>query len=272
MADEILLAKQRFETYVAVYVLNLPSDTERWKMISKRLDALQILPIRVEAVDMRLPNAMVAAKTAGWIPDAFNFTHAQSVAYTKKHSMGSMLGTLGCAAAHFKVQAMVLAGKSPLAVVFEDDSWPFDDFVLRLWRLVQEELPCDWQVVALLSRCPYGQCISQHLARVQPDTNEPAWRCRHGVNWGMHAMMYRRETLADLQIPWRQAVFDEERPHCMDVDVALGSISDKVGFYAVPAVQDPGFLWETNHESSRWNINQEAKSTTEAPSQPGAQI
>jgi len=44
----------------------------------------------------------------------------------------------------------------------------------------------------------------------------------------------------------------------LDVDVALASISDQVGFYVVPAVQDPGFLREMNFESSRFGINMEA--------------
>merc|ERR1711870_76645 len=86
--------------------------------------------------------------------------------------------------------------------------------------------------------------------------------CHQGVNWGMHAMLYRTETLLELQRKWKQVVFDADRPRCLDVDVALASISDKVGFYAVPHVQDPGFVSETNHRSARWDINQEAASTT----------
>jgi len=47
----------------------------------------------------------------------------------------------------------------------------------------------------------------------------------------------------------------------MDVDVALASISDQVAFYAVPAVQKPGLLKETNHPSLRWGINMQARTT-----------
>merc|ERR1719414_1172730 len=78
----------------------------------------------------------------------------------------------------------------------------------------------------------------------------------------MHAVLYRTETLGSLQVKWKRTVFDEERPHCMDVDVALASISDQVGYYAIPAVQDPGFLFETNHPSARWNINQAGRTTS----------
>jgi len=145
---------------------------------------------------------------------------------------------------------------SPLAVVLEDDSWIEDDFVPRLWSLVKEEVPCDWEVVALNSRCGYGKCISRQLMRVQPDRNEPAWRCRHGVNWGMHGVLYRTSTLQRVQERWKQTVFNESRPHCLDVDVALASISDQVKFYAVPACLNPGFLREMNMASSRFGINQ----------------
>lgn len=125
----------------------------------------------------------------------------------------------------------------------------------------EDELPCDWEVTLLLTRCGYGQCVSPHLMRVEPDTNEPAWRCHQGVNWGMHAVLYRTKRLAELQKKWKRVVFDEERPRCMDVDVALASMSDEAGVYAVPAVQDPGFVYESNHESQRWDINQAARTT-----------
>jgi len=260
--EEKLISREWFKNHVAVYVLNLPTDTERWDMISKRLAELEIWATRVPGVDMRVPGALWAAKHMGWVPRNFNFSQAQAFAYTKKHAMGSILGTLGCASAHFKVQTKVIADGSPLAIVFEDDSWPTEDFIPRLWSLVREELPCDWDVVALLTRCPYGKCVSKHLTRVQPDANEPDWRCRQGVNWGMHAILYRTDRLAKVQQIWKETVFNEARPHCMDVDVALASISDRVGFYAVPAVQDPGFVKETNHPSARWNINQGARTTS----------
>mmetsp|Transcript_37973 Transcript_37973/g.91313 ORF Transcript_37973/g.91313 Transcript_37973/m.91313 type:complete len:82 (-) Transcript_37973:28-273(-) len=48
----------------------------------------------------------------------------------------------------------------------------------------------------------------------------------------------------------------------MDVDVALASFSNEVGFYAVPAVQDPGFVREMDGPSARWDINQAFASTS----------
>merc|ERR1719350_1306043 len=75
-------------------------------------------------------------------------------------------------------------------------------------------------------------------------------------------MLYRTASLARVQKHWKRTVFDEDRPHCMDVDVALASISDQVGFYAVPAVQDPGFVREMNGRSARWDINQAFASTS----------
>jgi len=255
-----------FDKMVKVYVLNLPSDKERWEMIKARLEELKIKATRIEGVDMRVPGTLWTAKEKGWVPKEFNFTAAQKVAYQPRQEMGSILGTLGCASAHFKAQAQILADKPPLAVVLEDDSWPIDDFVTRLWALVHEELPCDWQITSLYSRCPYGTCISPRLARVQPDVNEPEWRCRQGVNWGMHAMLYRLSALPHFQQVWRRTVFNHQNPHCMDIDVALASISDKVSYYAVPNVQDPGFVRETNHRSARWHINQAAGTTSTSTS------
>jgi hypothetical protein len=265
-AEERETASKWFSKTVKVYVLNLPTDTNRWNMISRRVKELDIPIERIFGVDMRVDKALKNAQDNGWVPASWNFTNAQSVAYSKKqHWEGSILGTVGCASAHFKAQAKIMEDGFPLGIVLEDDSWVEDDFVERLWSLVVDELPCDWEVTALVSRCPYGQCVSSHLARIQPDANEPAWTCRAGVNWGMHGMLYRTASLAHVQKHWKSTVFDESRPHCLDVDVALASISDRVGFYAVPSVQDPGFLRETDHRSARWDINMAGTTTTRQP-------
>jgi hypothetical protein len=172
---------------------------------------------------------------------------------------------MGCAAAHFKAQAWALGDRWPLALVLEDDTIVSEDIVVRLWALVREELPCDWEVLSLLSRCPFGECISQHLSRVWPDGNEPTSLCRAGVNLGLHAVLYRASALPQLLEQWRHAVFNggggggpsgkEEGTGCWNADAALASISDRVGYYAVPAVQEPGFAWEASFASSRLDIN-----------------
>lgn len=251
-AEERETASKWFSETVKVYVLNLPTDASRWNMISRRMKELDIPIERVFGVDMHMDNALKNAQDNGWVPASWNFTHAQFVSYSRKQNWeGSILGTVGWASAHFKAQAQVMEDGFPLGIVLEDDSWVEDDFVERLWSLVVDELPCDWEVTALLSRCPYGQCVSSHLARIQPDANEPAWTCRAGVNWGMHGMLYRTASLAHVQKHWKGVVFNERRPHCLDVDVALASISDRVGFYAVPSVQDPGLLREADLRSAR---------------------
>jgi len=268
---EIYKAREWFKEHVAVYVLSLPTiGDQRWKVIHKRLNDLHIWHTRVPGVDMRFDGALDASKRSGFVPLEWNFTRAQTNAYSRKHGMGSILGTTGCAAAHFKVQQKVIADGAPMALVMEDDSWPTDDFIPRVWNLVRTELPCDWEVTALLSRCGYGRCISPQLMRVMPDANEPAWRCHAGSNWGMHAVLYHTAKLPALQIKWKKTVFNEDRPHCMDVDVALASISDQVAFYAVPAVQDPGYVREMDGHSARWDINQafETTSTTSISSSP----
>merc|ERR1712217_710827 len=103
--------------------------------------------------------------------------------------------------------------------------------------------------------CPFGKCISPHLSRVQPDVNEPEDRCRHGVNYGFQGIMYRTGALERLVSRWQQVIFDDKRPHCLDVDVALASISDEIGYYAVPFVQVPGLLQEMSMGSTRSSIN-----------------
>jgi len=139
-AKERATASKWFRETVKVYVLNLPTDTNRWKMISGRMKELDIPIERIFGVDMRVDNALRNAQDNGWVPASWNFTNAQSVAYTPKHNMGSILGTVGCASAHFKAQAKIMKDGFPLGLILEDDSWVEDDFVERVWSLVVNEL------------------------------------------------------------------------------------------------------------------------------------
>lgn len=243
--EEEKKAGEWFEKNVKVYVLSLPKNQNHSSMVSARLQALGIEATRVDGVDMEGPAGMLnKAVNAGWIPKAFNFTAAQKVADGPQFKEGSLLGTLGSASSHFKAQDQVVKDGASLGLVLEDDSYLIDGFVVHLWRIVTTELPCDWDIVQLLARCPYGKCISKHLARIQPDGNEPDWRCHAGVNWGTHAMLYRTSSLPAVQELWQATTFNDKSPHCLDVDVALASISDRVGYYAIPDSQSPGLVKE----------------------------
>eukprot|EP00930_Biecheleria_cincta_P069044 TRINITY_DN56839_c0_g1_i1.p1 TRINITY_DN56839_c0_g1~~TRINITY_DN56839_c0_g1_i1.p1 ORF type:complete len:660 (+),score=78.08 TRINITY_DN56839_c0_g1_i1:32-1981(+) len=253
-------AQKWFNENVHVYVLSLPSSWQRRQSATTCFSKLGIKFKFVDGVDMRIGGALERAKQEGLIPWSYNLALAQKVHDDPAQRMsdgGSITGTVGCASGHFRAQRQGLqeTEKKPLSLVFEDDVCGTDDLVQRVWRLVTQELPCDWQVVSLYSRCPFGRCVSPHLTRVQPDINEPAWRCRHGVNYGMQGTLYRLNQVQNLQKLWQPVVFNESRPHCIDLDVALASISNHVKYYAVPASQSPGFLRELPEGSARWDIN-----------------
>merc|ERR1712061_35407 len=78
------LARKWFTKNVKVYVLSLLSDVDRWQMISTRLNDLDIPAMRFPGMDMRKPDAMDIAKREGWIPQRFNFTLDQEIAYKGK--------------------------------------------------------------------------------------------------------------------------------------------------------------------------------------------
>jgi hypothetical protein len=256
-------ARLWFAQHVNVYVLSLPTSVVRRTTMRTMLDTLRIPFKFVDGVDMRVHGGLEAAKKDGLIPMQFNATEAQAEAYNPRNGMGtagSIMGTLGCASGHFRAQNHgVEKDPKAITIVFEDDVSPEEDFIPKFWRLVTQDLPCDWQAVSLYSRCPFGTCVSPHLTRVQPDVNEPDWRCRHGVNYGFQGIVYRTKEIPNLQRLWKPVVFDEKRPHCLDVDVALASISDRVRFYAVPASQSPGFLKEISMGSARVDINFKAQ-------------
>ncbi|CAK9019087.1 unnamed protein product, partial [Durusdinium trenchii] len=213
--EEDAIALKWFHKNVKVYVLNLPKFYNRWDVINKRLAALQIQATRVIGVDMLEPYAYTKASKAGWILPGFDMDRAQALAEEPANDMGRILGTVGCAAAHFKAQSQILYEKPRVALVLEDDSWLMDGFVTNLWRIVTQELPCDWDVLQLLGRCAYGMCVSEHVARIQPDANEPDNLCHAGVNWGFHGVLYRTEHLGRIQDMWKKRVFNPETPHCL---------------------------------------------------------
>jgi len=257
-AAELKAATVWLRKNVAVYVVNLPEDTERLRAISDKLSLLNITFQRIPGIDLTKKNAYKQARWAGQVPKSFNFTLAQDNANKEFQAMGGLVGTVGCAAAHLSAMKHVarhIQHRRPLALILEDDAMLVDDFALKLQRLVEEEAPCDWEAISLKAKCPYGECVSPHLTRVYPDVNEPADRCRHGVNYGFFAMLYRGARLAGLHKRLTEVVWDEARPHCLDVDVALASISDEVAYYAVPGMQKVGFLTEGDHGSSRWSRN-----------------
>lgn len=256
--EELQQAADWFQDNVNVFVLNMNQNVIRWKLIEARLKELGIPVQRVEGVDMREVGALQAAQVEGLVPSTYDFQRAKDTAWAS--GLGGILGRVGCASAHFRAQAAAMDAPTykRLAVVFEDDVWPEKDFMARLWQMVTTELPCDWEAVSLSSKCPYGTCISQHLSRVQPDGNEPADSCHGGVNYGFQGVLYNVDRLEALQAKWKRVVFNESRPHCFDVDVALASISDRVAYYAVPFSQAPGFLSEILQQSSRAIVDSSA--------------
>ena len=136
-------------------------------------------------------------------------------------------------------------GPKALALILEDDVWLSDDFAAKLRQLVHDEAPCNWQILSLKSRCPFGKCVSTHLSQVRPDGN--AGRCS-GVNFGFFAMLYRVDQLDDIFKMLYEEVWSQQ---CHNTDVALAGISDKVAYYAVPAIQMPGLLHEARLPSLR---------------------
>lgn len=243
-------AREWLEQNVAVYVLNLDTDTERLAAVTSNLQGLGIEFERIPGLDMRVEGAFEQAVSEGRIPSTFDPATAEQVAGE------GVMGTVGVAAAHLAAhQYVVDNAQTPLAIILEDDVQLDADFAVKLQKLVTEEAPCTWQAISLKSGCPHGACVGPHLTRVQPDVNEPAERCRHGSNYGFYGMLYRVSALPTLTAWLSQRVWDANTPHCLDVDVALASIADQLEYYAVPFWQTPGFLSMGGYGSQRNDIN-----------------
>eukprot|EP00928_Gymnodinium_smaydae_P087332 TRINITY_DN71603_c0_g1_i1.p1 TRINITY_DN71603_c0_g1~~TRINITY_DN71603_c0_g1_i1.p1 ORF type:complete len:574 (-),score=130.76 TRINITY_DN71603_c0_g1_i1:29-1750(-) len=259
---------------IAIFTVNLPSAVDRWTKLRDRFHALGLQVMRIPGVDLTKPGAFQRAKETGTIPAVWNYTkarlnmdelfrfsdHFAAAGYLDQEG----IGTVGCAAAHLRAQKLAaklasgFAKPKPLALILEDDVLVADDFAVKLRRLLAEETPCDWQVLALTTRCDYGRCISPHLSRVEPDGNEPDERCHNGVNFGMYAMLYRVSEIATVNTALANVVWNDDKAGCLPVDIAMSSISDKVAYYSVPSSQGHSMIFEPNSawgKSNRRDMN-----------------
>jgi len=267
-----------FDATVSVYVLNLPKDVNRWIRMSWRLKQLGIKFTRIPGVDLTAPGAVAAAQEQGLIPKSWS----KSRAWDKVHELGSKtpfggvgytlqwagVGTVGCATAHInaikQAENFTRENGRQIALIMEDDVFVEDDMVVKAYRLVQKELPCDWQVLSLSSGCPYGTCVSPHLARIQFDKNIVEEACGQGVSYGMFGMMYKVSTMSEVRKRLIQTVFDDNRPACISVDTAVTVIASDSPVYAVPAFQRM-MLWpRRDGPSSRLNMNHAKVSSRDA--------
>jgi len=245
--QELQAARDWFNGNVAVYVVSLPTETERRAFISGRLQALGIQFTFIDGIDLGVPGALEQAKAEGIIPMEFDMNAAAQIA-------GESLGSnVAIAAAHLGAMQKVAMSQQyqPLALILESDVNLEDDFAVKLLRMISYEVPCDWEVISLRSWCPFGQCVSPHLTRVMPDVNEPEGRCHHGVNFCFFSMLYKKDTIANVKAKLSQKVWNPQVPKCLDVDVALAAASDEIAYYAVPAWQKPGFLHQQWFGSER---------------------
>jgi len=240
---------------IEVYVINLAKDTERFGLIKERLNQLQISFRRIDGVDMSSGVTLDMLKEEGLVLESFDMSAAQKEANRPEQGVGGIRGTVGCASAHFRTYAAIGKQQKPLALVFEDDAWPADDFVQRLRALVTNELPCGWEALQLRSINAYGACISSHIARTLPDGNEPDSVCRHGVSISFAGMLYRRDAMPHIVSTLMQRVWNSSAPWCMDIDTAMASASMSVEYYSVPAFQKPELITIRDLSSQRLLAN-----------------
>lgn len=67
---------------------------------------------------------------------------------------------------------------------------------------ILSEVPCDWEVISLKSRCPYGRCVSKHLSKVMVDGNGGNGAACSGVNFGFFAMLYKVVNIGEIGEWW----------------------------------------------------------------------
>jgi len=257
---------------IAIYVVNLPTSVDRWHKMEYRFSQLGLEAHRIPGVDLRPEGALERAQKEDVVPTDYDYDKAMQKAHElfSKSDNGGILkvvdelgvGTVGCAAAHLRAQRLAHsfateAGK-PMALIMEDDVYLSDDFAPKLHYIIENELPCNWEVYAITTRCGYGECVAPHVSRVQPDGNEPEERCHNSGSYGMYGQLYRTDSMLKVNDLLKGVCFNDEKPACLPVDTALASISDRVAYYAAPGSQQPGLATEASWGgSNRADMNQQ---------------
>jgi len=238
-----MAARSWFSKMVAVYVLSSPEEFVELSWISDKLVELQIDYTVVARPDLTGGGYVEQKSGGGVIPENYSLRRAQEAAREGYQGVGTITDLVFDAVAHMDVLRTIdEERKKPIALVLTDSTDVSRDFQLRVKSLVMDGAPCDWEAINLKARIPVGHCVSTSLFRVLPDGNEPEERCRYGTNFGRSAVLYRTDAVAGLSAKLAQVVWDEERPRCLRTDVALAAISDQVGYYAVPSLQEPGLV------------------------------
>eukprot|EP00929_Paragymnodinium_shiwhaense_P043910 TRINITY_DN2253_c0_g1_i2.p1 TRINITY_DN2253_c0_g1~~TRINITY_DN2253_c0_g1_i2.p1 ORF type:complete len:474 (+),score=119.93 TRINITY_DN2253_c0_g1_i2:102-1523(+) len=243
-------ALQWFHENVDVFIINMPQNVKRLKIIGDRMNKLQIPFTRVDGISLTKPGELEAAWEKGLVPRNWSYEAAHEAntrqyvdsptGYSKDALTETGLGTAGCTSAHLNAMKIASQSTKPLALILEDDLKLDNQFLPKLKRLILEEAPCDWEAINLLLYMTFGECISPHLARVHPDANEPKEVCGKGVNWSFGAVLYKVSKLPHVREELSKVVWNPWRPTCLVHDIAFASISDKMKYYGVPAQQYPG--------------------------------
>ncbi|CAK0886510.1 unnamed protein product, partial [Prorocentrum cordatum] len=229
--------QQWFAANVAVYALDVSLDEGAVRETRARLQELGIEHTLVPGLDLEKTGLM------GLVPEGFDLEQAQIEASLPDKYMSDVLAAASASAARLRAMRLVKThNRRPLAIILEGGAMPEDDFAAKVFQLLVHEAPCDWQVISLKSRCPYGVCVAPHLARILPDGNEPDESCNYGTNLGMPAMLWKLEGMHHVTDALEEAVWQHDQPRCLETDVALSSLADRIAYYAVPSMQTPGLL------------------------------
>ncbi|CAE8732574.1 unnamed protein product, partial [Polarella glacialis] len=238
-------ARSWFFRNVRVYVLAIQSSVSTLAVVNTTagLADLGIAVTRVPGFDLsRTGDLEEATREGAFKPQSSDeeLVLEEGIAATSR---------LSRSASHFRALNLAQKTVRPLALLLEDGLQVVDDFELKVWSLVREEAPCDWDVISLSTTCPVGRCVSPHLARVGPEGNQPtsASRCSQGrngggVNRGLRGFLYRTSVLPTYRPRLQQVVFTSGSHACMDLDAALSATSDEIAYYGVPQVQKAGFF------------------------------
>ncbi|CAE7253857.1 pyk3 [Symbiodinium natans] len=196
-----------FHRNVEIYVLEMPGlvlDSAHETLASLSSQGLRAAP--VAGYDLNMDLDMQAAIADGSLPADFDLTAFKQQVYA-----------LSLAASHFHIQNLARRAvpPKPITLVLEDGVALAEDFRHKVWSLIQEETPCDWNVLSLSSGCPVGRCTSPHLARIDPNLGlSMLERCQEATSRGFRGILYRTGTLADFQTRWMQVAFDPGHPDC----------------------------------------------------------
>jgi len=217
--------EDRTPNIVSIHIVNLDKDADRWRIMKKKINKIEPLPVRWPAIyGKNLVRTDMHKLGVG-----FAMIHSGKGSYDRQHKDLRNLGTVGCFLSHRNLLNHLSFTSVPDSaghLILEDDVNIPQNFLKSgcEWFQKRKEIPDDWDIIYLGINTPIGINISPSVKKLTHAIQDQG-------NWGTHAYIVKHSSLKSKILPWLEYMIDA-------IDLQLNIKYDDWNVYAF----DPAIL------------------------------